>query len=90
MSDAQFAPMLPPTYHPERDVPPAPLWAHTSEAGPRTSIPPTVNAMNDARCMNTPVDPLDIVARISSLPEWMDSPNSWLHDVTPCHRRRPQ
>ena len=52
MSDAQFDPMPPPTYHPERSL----LWAATSEMEQSsTRIPPAADAMNDARRMRIPI-----------------------------------
>ena len=51
-SDAQFDPMPPPMYHPERGEPPVPLWANKPEPGPSTRIPQTEDAMNDARRIN--------------------------------------
>ena len=45
--------MPPPTYHPERDGLPTPLWAAISPTGPSTRIPPTADAMNDARRMES-------------------------------------
>ena len=50
-SDAQFDPMPPPTYHPERGGSPAPLWAATPEMEQSTRIPPTADEMTDVRSM---------------------------------------
>ena len=47
--------MPPPTYHPERVAPPDPLWAATPEMGQSIRIPPTADAMNDARRMRVPI-----------------------------------
>ena len=52
MSDAQFDPIPPPTYHPECSL----LWAATSEMEQSsTRIPPAADAMNDARRMRVPI-----------------------------------
>ena len=48
---AEFNPMPPPRYHPERIAPPAPLWANRLEMGQSIRIPPAADAMNDARRM---------------------------------------
>ena len=54
MSDAQFDPMLPPRYHPERGGLPAPLWANTPEMGQSTRIAPMTDATN-ARGMESTI-----------------------------------